>query len=55
MKQNSQRLAQRRASLHDAHHEVMEALGEMVWNSQRSGLPFDGPAYIDRVLTLASR
>ncbi|RZK99772.1 MAG: DUF1841 family protein [Rubrivivax sp.] len=50
-----QRLAQRRSSLHEAHHEVMEALGEMVWNAQRSGLPFDGPAYIDRVLTLASR
>ncbi len=50
-----QRLAQRRASLHEAHHEVMEALGEMVWTSQRSGLPFDGQAYIDRVLMLASR
>jgi hypothetical protein len=50
-----QKLAQRRSSLHEAHHEVMEALGEMVWNAQRSGLPFDGPAYIDRVLALASR
>jgi len=42
-------LAHRRQSLHDAHHEVMEALGEMVWASQRSGLPFDGQAYIDRI------
>ncbi|MBA4110498.1 MAG: DUF1841 domain-containing protein [Leptothrix sp. (in: Bacteria)] len=50
-----QHLAQRRNSLHDAQHEVMEALGEMVWTSQRTGLPFDGAAYIDRVLMLASR
>ncbi len=48
-------LAARRGSLHDAHHEVMEALGEMVWTSQRSGLPFDGPAYIDRVMQRATR
>jgi hypothetical protein len=48
-------LAARRGSLHDAHHEVMEALGEMVWASQRSGLPFDGPAYIDRVMQRATR
>jgi hypothetical protein len=25
----------------------MECLGEMIWNSQRSGLPPDGAAYID--------
>ena len=42
-------LASQRNSLHDAHHEVMEALGEMVWASQRSGLPPDGQAYIDNV------
>jgi hypothetical protein len=50
-----QALAVRRGSLHDAHHEVMEALGEMVWASQRAGLPFDGPAYIDRILKRATR
>ena len=32
-------LAARRGSLHDAHHEVMECLGEMIWESQRSGQP----------------
>jgi hypothetical protein len=42
-------LAARRNSLHDAHHEVMEALGEMIWASQRSGLPPDGQAYIEAV------
>ena len=42
-------LAARRSTLHQAHHEVMECLGEMIWASQRSGLPPDGQAYIDAV------
>jgi len=42
-------LAARRNTLHQAHHEVMECLGEMIWASQRSGLPPDGQAYIDAV------
>lgn len=42
-------LAARRNSLHQAHHEVMECLGEMIWASQRSGLPPDGHAYLDAV------
>ena len=42
-------LAARRNSLHAAHHEVMECLGEMIWASQRSGLPPDGQAYIEAV------
>jgi hypothetical protein len=50
-----ERLAHRLSSLHEAHHVAMEALGEMVWESQRSGKPFDGPAYIDRILMHASR
>lgn len=42
-------LAARRNALHEAHHEVMECLGEMIWASQRSGLPPDGQAYIEAV------
>ncbi|MEO5672359.1 MAG: DUF1841 family protein [Ramlibacter sp.] len=42
-------LAARRNSLHDAHHEVMECLGQMLWESQRAGRPPDGQAYIDCV------
>jgi hypothetical protein len=42
-------LAARRNSLHDAHHEAMECLGQMMWESQRSGRPPDGAAYIDCV------
>ena len=49
------KLVARRSSLHDAHHEVMEALGEMIWESQRSGLPPDGQGYIDRVMMRATR
>jgi Domain of unknown function (DUF1841) len=48
-------LAARRGSLHDAHHEVMECLGEMVWASQRSGQPPDGQAYLERVRMRATR
>ena len=42
-------LAARRGSMHAAHHEVMECLGEMIWASQRSGLPPDGLAYLEAV------
>ena len=42
-------LARRRNSLHDAHHEVMDALGQMLWESQRSGRAPDGAAYVDAV------
>jgi hypothetical protein len=48
-------LAARRQSLHEAHHEVMECLGEMIWASQRSGLPPDGPAYLEAVRRRATR
>jgi hypothetical protein len=39
-------LAARRGSAHDAQHEVMECLGEMLWTAQRSGLPPDGETYM---------
>lgn len=48
-------LAARRGSLHTAHHEVMECLGAMVWESQRSGRPPDGHAYLDAVRQRATR
>ena len=48
-------LAARRNSLHAAHHEVMECLGEMIWASQKSGLPPDGAAYIEAVRRRATR
>ena len=48
-------LAARRQSLHEAHHEVMECLGEMIWQSQRSGLPPDGAAYLEAVRRRATK
>ena len=39
-------LTQRLQSEHDAHHRIMECLGEMIWQSQRNSMPPDGVAYI---------
>jgi hypothetical protein len=48
-------LTARRGDLHQAHHEVMEDLGLMIWESQRTGQPPNGQAYIDRVQQRATR
>ncbi len=48
-------LAARRGSAHEAQHQVMECLGEMVWASQRSGLPPDGERYLECVRRRATR
>ena len=48
-------LTAKRDSLHDAHHETMDALGQMIWESQRSGRPPDGHAYIDAVQRRATQ
>ena len=48
-------LTARRNSLHDAHHEVMDCLGQMVWESQRAGRPPDGDAYLACVQRHATR
>ena len=48
-------LTARRGDLHTAHHEVMECLGSMLWESQRAGRPPDGQAYIDHVRRRATR
>ena len=41
-------LAQRLGE-HEAHHRIMECLGEMIWTSQRNGVPPDGAAYVECV------
>jgi hypothetical protein len=48
-------LTHRRNSLHTAHHEVMESLGEMIWQSQRNGRPPNGDAYVASVQRRATR
>jgi hypothetical protein len=55
IKQAYELLRARRGSAHAAQHEVMECLGEMVWASQRSGLPPDGERYIACVRQRATR
>ena len=48
-------LAARRDSLHEAHHVAMEALGRMVWESQRSGRAPDGQGYVDELQRRATQ
>lgn len=48
-------LTHKRNSLHAAHHETMECLGTMLWESQRAGRPPDGNAYIACVQRHATR
>ena len=55
IKQAFELLRVRLGSAHDAQHQVMECLGEMMWTSQRSGRPPDGEAYIDCVRRRATR
>lgn len=44
------RLAAKRGSEHEAQHEIMDCLGEMLWTSQRNSLPPDGAAYVECVM-----
>jgi len=55
IKQAFELLAAKRGSAHEAQHEMMECLGEMVWASQRSGLPPDGQAYLECVRRRATQ
>jgi hypothetical protein len=48
-------LTVRSGGLHQAHHEAMECLGRMLWESQRAGLPPDGAAYLANVQRRATR
>ena len=38
-----------RIGQHEAHHRIMECLGEMLWNAQRANQPPDAEAYIECV------
>jgi hypothetical protein len=41
------RLTQKHQSEHDAQHQMMECLGEMIWQAQRNGTPPDAAIYFD--------
>ncbi len=49
MREAFRQLAARRGSAHQAHHEIMECLGEMLWTAQRNGTPPDGAAYVENI------
>ncbi|MEO8078994.1 MAG: DUF1841 family protein [Caldimonas sp.] len=55
IRQAFQLLAARLGSAHAAQHEVMECLGQMLWDAQQGGLPPDGEAYIDCIRRRATR
>ena len=42
-------LATKLSSEHEAHHHIMECLGQMLWTSQRNGTPPDAETYIECV------
>lgn len=42
-----QALARRHDSMHDARHDVLDCLAEVIWNAQRHGAAFDNAAYLD--------
>lgn len=41
------RALESRLGAHEARHEVMDCLAEMVWQAQRNRAPFDNAAYLD--------
>jgi len=55
IRQAYETLTQRLDSPHEAQHQVMECLGEMLWQAQRTGLPPDGVQYVENVRRRASR
>ena len=40
-------LAAKRGSMHDARHDVMECLAEVIWQAQRNSMGFDNTMYLD--------
>jgi hypothetical protein len=55
IRQACEALARRLDSPHEAQHQVMECLGEMLWQAQRTGQPPDGDHYVDCVKRRANR
>lgn len=44
-----------RSDRHHAIHEIMECLGQVVWESQRLGTPLDSDTYIELIRQRASK
>jgi len=50
IRQAFRQLEARAGNPHDAEHELIECLAETLWEAQRSGLPPDDRAYLQRAL-----
>jgi len=44
-----------RSDAHQAAHDIMECLGQVVWEAQRLGTPLDSDAYIELIRQRAER
>ena len=49
-----ERCRQKHGNRHDALHDVLECLGEIIFEAQRDNRPPDGNAYVERVLRRAT-
>jgi hypothetical protein len=45
-----ERLATRLGDIHDAQHQTLDCLAEMIWRAQRDGTIPDGAAYLDCIM-----
>jgi hypothetical protein len=55
VRQAVETLAQRLGSLHQAHHQAMECLGQMLWESQRRNTRPHTESYVECLRQAASR
>ena len=55
IRQAIESLTHKRNSLHQAHHEAMDCLGKMLWESQQASRPPEGDAYIACVQRQATK
>lgn len=55
IRQAHELLCARLGSAHEAQHQIMECLGETIWEAQRANAPLDSNAYIERIQRRASR
>jgi len=52
IKHIAEKLAQKLGSEHEAQHRIMECLGQMMWESQRDGIPLSPEKYIEALQKL---
>lgn len=50
-----EKLCQRHGDRHEALHDILDCLGEVIWQSQRNNAPPDGAAYLDCIQRKATK